>query len=104
MAQRKQARASASAATTGYEVKRWKMADALRGLMDIVEYKYGNPEEYRAESIFWMPPEARWGRLKANAMHPGVGRLVDDSMLRRRFVLLQVSAKHRGHLSTGRAN
>ena len=106
----KRAKAPASAATTGYEAELWKMADALRGSMDAAEYKhvvlgliflkyvsdafeemhaklgeeeYGEPEdpdEYRAESIFWVPPEARWERLKAAAKQPDIGRLVDDSM------------------------
>ena len=39
-----------------------------------------DPDEYRAENIFWVPPEARWGRLKAQARQPAVGRLVDDAM------------------------
>jgi len=26
-----------------------------------------DPDEYRALSIFWVPPEARWGHLKAQA-------------------------------------
>ncbi|MFH4339075.1 type I restriction-modification system subunit M N-terminal domain-containing protein, partial [Acinetobacter baumannii] len=25
------------------------------------------PDEYRAENIFWVPPEARWAHLKAQA-------------------------------------
>ena len=39
-----------------------------------------DPDEYRAENIFWVPPEARWSRLKARARQPGIGRLVDDAM------------------------
>ena len=39
-----------------------------------------DPDEYRAENIFWVPPEARWGRLKAQARQPAIGRLVDDAM------------------------
>ena len=26
-----------------------------------------DPDEYRAENIFWVPPEARWAQLKAQA-------------------------------------
>ena len=26
-----------------------------------------DPDEYRAENIFWVPPEARWTHLKAQA-------------------------------------
>jgi type I restriction enzyme M protein len=25
-----------------------------------------DPDEYRAESIFWVPPEARWSELKGH--------------------------------------
>ncbi len=39
-----------------------------------------DPDEYRAENIFWVPAEARWDRLKAQAKQPGIGRLVDDAM------------------------
>ncbi len=39
-----------------------------------------DPDEYRAKSIFWVPPEARWGHLKAQARQPTVGQLVDDAM------------------------
>src|SRR5579885_767589 len=39
-----------------------------------------DPDEYRAESIFWVPPEARWAHLKAQARQPTLGQLVDDAM------------------------
>jgi type I restriction enzyme M protein len=39
-----------------------------------------DPDEYRALSIFWVPPEARWAHLKAQARQPTIGRLVDDAM------------------------
>ena len=39
-----------------------------------------DPDEYRAQSIFWVPPEARWAHLKAQAKQPTVGKLVDDAM------------------------
>ena len=38
------------------------------------------PDEYRAQSIFWVPQEARWSRLKAQAHQPTIGQLVDDAM------------------------
>ena len=37
-------------------------------------------DEYTAENIFWVPPEARWAGLKARARQPSVGWLVDDAM------------------------
>ena len=39
-----------------------------------------DPDEYRALSIFWVPPEARWAHLKAQAKQPTIGQLVDDAM------------------------
>ncbi len=37
-------------------------------------------DEYLAENIFWVPPEARWSHLKAQARQPTVGQVVDDAM------------------------
>jgi type I restriction enzyme M protein len=37
-------------------------------------------DEYRAASIFWVPKEARWEHLKANAPQPRIGTFVDDAM------------------------
>jgi type I restriction enzyme M protein len=39
-----------------------------------------DPDEYRAASIFWVPKQARWSHLKANAPQPTIGKLVDDAM------------------------
>jgi len=39
-----------------------------------------DPDEYRAQSIFWVPPEARWQHLKAQARQSTIGQLVDDAM------------------------
>ena len=39
-----------------------------------------DPDEYTAESIFWVPPEARWARLKAQARQSTIGQLVDHAM------------------------
>ena len=39
-----------------------------------------DPDEYRAQNIFWVPVEARWAQLKAQAKQPTMGRLVDDAM------------------------
>ena len=32
-----------------------------------------DPDEYRAENIFWVPVEARWSRLKEQARQPTIG-------------------------------
>ena len=37
-------------------------------------------DEYIAESIFWVPPEARWSVLQAQAHQPTIGTAVDDAM------------------------
>ena len=39
-----------------------------------------DPDEYRAQSIFWVPSEARWPRLQAQARQPSVGQAVDKAM------------------------
>ncbi len=39
-----------------------------------------DPDEYKAVSIFWVPPEARWSYLKAKAKQSNIGQLVDDAM------------------------
>ncbi len=38
-------------------------------------------DEYVAERVFWVPKEARWSYLKANAKQPTIGTLIDDAML-----------------------
>ncbi|OPY13834.1 MAG: Type I restriction enzyme EcoKI M protein [Syntrophus sp. PtaB.Bin001] len=40
-----------------------------------------DPDEYRAVNIFWVPKEARWAHLKANAKQPTIGKTVDDAMI-----------------------
>ena len=40
-----------------------------------------DPNEYRADNIFWVPPDARWSKLQNNARQPIIGRLVDDAMV-----------------------
>ena len=95
----------------GFEAKLFLTADKLRGSMDASEYKHvalglvflkyisdafntvfeklqadeyadeEDAEEYLAERTFWVPKEARWGYLQANAKLPSIGKLVDDAML-----------------------
>lgn len=40
-----------------------------------------DPDEYRAFNIFWVPREARWQHLQANAKQPAIGKLIDDAMV-----------------------
>ena len=97
-------------AKLGFEAKLWTAADKCRGHMDAAEYKhvvlgliflkyisdsfqvlyeklakeeYADPEErdeYLAENVFWVPPEARWSTLEKNARQPRIGKIVDDAM------------------------
>lgn len=39
-----------------------------------------DPDEYRAENVFWIPPKARWEHLKKNAKQPTIGKVIDDAM------------------------
>ncbi len=53
-------------------------------LKESEEDKYANPEdrdEYRAVNIFWVPKDARWNKLQANAKQPTIGKLIDDAMV-----------------------
>jgi len=98
-------------ANLGFESKMWAAADKLRNNMDAAEYKHvvlgliflkyisdafeelharlkqdklSNPEdrdEYLAENVFWVPKEARWHHLQANAKQPLIGKVIDDAML-----------------------
>ena len=39
-----------------------------------------DPDEYRADNIFWIPKEARWPYIQQNAKRPEIGKIVDDAM------------------------
>ena len=97
-------------ANLGFENKLWEMADKLRGHMDAAEYKhvvlgliflkyisdtfeahrkqllqepYADPEdrdEYLAANVFWVPPEARWEHIQAQAPQPTIGQVIDRAM------------------------
>lgn len=88
----------------------WLAADELRGQVDAAEYKHvvlglvflkyisdafeehrdqllkshadeaEDRDAYRAEGVFWVPKEARWSYLQANAKQPTIGKTVDDAM------------------------
>jgi len=40
-----------------------------------------DPDEYKAENIFWVPPAARWSYLQSSAKQPTIGKIVDDAMV-----------------------
>jgi type I restriction enzyme M protein len=96
--------------TRSIEAKLWEAANALRGSMDAAGYKHvvlgliflkyisdafeahhkklqsepyadpEDPDEYRADNIFWVPPEARWSHLRKNARQSNIAVLVDRAM------------------------
>ena len=98
-------------ANLGFEAQLWAAADKLRGNMEPSDYKHvalgliflkyisdafeakradllteeladaEDPEEYLAENAFWVPKEARWSHLQANAKQPTIGKDIDDAML-----------------------
>src|SRR3954454_9560916 len=101
---------NANAANLGFEAELFKTADKLRGNMEPSDYKHvalgliflkyishafeakraallaedeaaaEDPDEYLAENVFWVPKEARWSQLQANAKQPSIGKLIDDAM------------------------
>ncbi|MDF5720222.1 MAG: class I SAM-dependent DNA methyltransferase [Rhizonema sp. PD37] len=64
------------------------ISDAFEGMFAKLakgegEYAGADPEdkdEYKAENIFFVPPQARWSFLQANAKQPGIGMMVDGAM------------------------
>src|SRR5690625_4871393 len=94
----------------GFESALFKAADKLRGNMEPSDYKHvalgliflkhisdgfeakraellaeypegaEDRDEYLAENVFWVPADARWSHLQANAKQPNIGRLIDDAM------------------------
>ncbi len=54
--------------------------DALKATADT---DYTDPEdrdEYAATNTFWVPPEARWERIRGEAKQPKIGKTIDDAM------------------------
>ena len=96
--------------TLGFEAELFKAADKLRGNMEPSDYKHvalgliflkyisdafearhaqllaedaaaaEDKDEYLADNIFWVPKEARWSHLQANAKQSSIGTLIDDAM------------------------
>jgi type I restriction enzyme M protein len=94
----------------GFEAELFKAADKLRGNMEPSDYKHvvlgliflkyisdafdikhqellsddadaaEDRDEYAADNVFWVPKEARWSYLQANAKQPTIGTLIDDAM------------------------
>ncbi|WP_255110593.1 type I restriction-modification system subunit M N-terminal domain-containing protein [Synechococcus sp. RedBA-s] len=56
-------------------------AKLLAGVGDYEGATQEDPDEYKAENVFWVPAEAHWSHLQANAKQPTIGKLVDDAMV-----------------------
>ena len=56
-------------------------AKLLSGEGDYAGANPEDPDEYKAENVFWVPVEGRWSHLQANAKQPVIGKLVDDAMV-----------------------
>jgi len=95
----------------GIEAELFKAADKLRGNMEPSDYKHvalgliflkhisdnfeakraelladypdgaEDPDEYAAESVFWVPKAGRWSHLQANAKKSDIGKLIDAAMI-----------------------
>ena len=39
-----------------------------------------DPDEYRAQDVFWVPVEARWSSVQSQARQPIIGQIVDSAM------------------------
>jgi type I restriction enzyme M protein len=56
-------------------------AKLLAGAGDYAGANAEDPDEYRAENVFWVPKESRWSHLQGNAKQPTIGKTVDDAMV-----------------------
>ena len=62
--------------------------DELRGELEAdgisggqLERLLESRDEYTAERVFWVPPEARWANLQNQATRPDIATLIDDAIL-----------------------
>ena len=56
-------------------------AKLLAGEGDSAGANPEDPDEYKAENVFWVPADARWSHLQANAKQSTIGKTVDDAMV-----------------------
>jgi type I restriction enzyme M protein len=67
-----------------FEARRDKLkveleAEGIKGPQ--LESLLENRDEYTAERVFWVPPEARWQNLQNQATRPDIATLIDDAIL-----------------------
>ena len=102
--------ATMNTADIGFEKEIWRAADKMRGNIDASEYKSvvlgliflkyisdkfetkyrqlvdegedfeEDKDEYTAENIFYVPAEARWETIAAQAHTPEIGTAIDNAM------------------------
>ncbi len=53
-------------------------ADGIEG--ERAETLLESRDEYTAENVFWVPPEARWGNIQDHGKQPDIAKLIDDAM------------------------
>lgn len=56
-------------------------AKLLAGEGDYAGANPEDPDEYKAENVFWVPADARWPPLQASAKQSPIGKTVDDAMV-----------------------
>src|SRR5208283_5242604 len=60
------------------------ISDAFQERYDAIKKEpQADPEdrdEYMGHNVFWVPPEARWGKLQAAAKSPEIGKVIDNAM------------------------
>jgi type I restriction enzyme M protein len=56
-------------------------AKLLAGQGDYAGANSEDPDEYKAENVFWVPADARWSHLQGSAKLPTIGKTVDDAMV-----------------------
>lgn len=61
------------------ELKSELEADGITGKQ--CEALLESRDEYTAERVFWVPPEARWANLQDQATRPDIATLIDDAIL-----------------------
>ena len=55
-------------------------AKLIAGVGDYAGADPEDKDEYAAESVFFVPTEARWSYLLAKATHPDIGSHIDDAL------------------------
>jgi type I restriction enzyme M protein len=66
-----------------FEARRSTLAEELKA--DGIEGKQAETllesrDEYTAENVFWVPPEARWSNIRNQGKQPNIAKFIDDAM------------------------